>query len=518
MANQEHVAILKQGGEVWNRWRQEHPEERPELNGAILTDVDLHDVELDDANLSGADLSGANLEGSDLGGAYLRDAKLREANLTHVSLKGADLWGACLNKANLTEAVLGDANLNSADLSQATLTEAHLDDVNFFRANLDHADLRRAELIRADFMYANLYSANLREANLCRANLVDTNLEGADLTGCYIYGISVWNARLKGAMQKDLVISENYAANITVDDLETAQFIYLLLHNQKIQQVIETITSKVVLIVGHFAGERKSIAEAVKHDLRTQHYSPVVFDVGALDERNLRETIRILANLARFVLIDLTELDHVLDEIIRIAPYCRVPIQPLLTLESSQYKYTRFLDLRRAYRWILPLYWYKDNTGLCTSLQTKIIQPAEAKSEELQRREPVRVFCCYAQEDAELLARLKKHLTPFERSGQIVLWDDQEVVPGEEKAKEIERHVSDAQIILLLVSPDFLSSDDCVALAEQAMERYGRGDAIVIPLLLRPCSWRSTALGKLQVLPRDERPVIHSDLDTIFLK
>jgi hypothetical protein len=74
--------------------------------------------------------------------------------------------------------------------------------------------------------------------------LMVTNLEGANLTGCSVYGISAWDVNLAGAQQSDLVITRPDEPVITVDNLEVAQFIYLLLHNEKIREVIDTIGKK----------------------------------------------------------------------------------------------------------------------------------------------------------------------------------------------------------------------------------------------------------------------------------
>ena len=94
------------------------------------------------------------------------------------------------------------------------------------------------------FVRADLREADLSRANLCESSLVATNLEGANLTGCQVYGISAWNINLVGAQQSDLVITDKDEPVITVDNLEVAQFIYLLLHNEKIREVIDTIGQK----------------------------------------------------------------------------------------------------------------------------------------------------------------------------------------------------------------------------------------------------------------------------------
>ena len=92
MANDEHVAILKQGVDAWNKWRRENPEVRPNLSEADLSEADLIN-----ANLQGADLSGANLQGANLSLAYLKETNLGGANLSSANLQGADLSDAKLS-------------------------------------------------------------------------------------------------------------------------------------------------------------------------------------------------------------------------------------------------------------------------------------------------------------------------------------------------------------------------------------------------------------------------------------
>jgi pentapeptide repeat protein len=113
---------------------------------------------------------------------------------------------------------------------------------NAWRESIKH--FVRADLREADLSRAHLGGADLSRANLCESSLVATNLEGANLTGCQVYGISAWNINLVGAQQSDLVITDKDEPVITVDNLEVAQFIYLLLHNEKIREVIDTVGQK----------------------------------------------------------------------------------------------------------------------------------------------------------------------------------------------------------------------------------------------------------------------------------
>ena len=128
-----------------------------------------------------------------------------------------------------------------------------------------------------------------------------TNLEGANLTGCQVYGISVWNVNLAGAQQSDLVITDVGEPVITVDNLEVAQFIYLLLHNEKIRNVIETITSKAVLILGRFTPERKAVLDALQEALRTRNRLPIVFDFTGPGSQTTLETVSTLAHMTLLV-------------------------------------------------------------------------------------------------------------------------------------------------------------------------------------------------------------------------
>src|SRR5262249_6492145 len=145
---------------------------------------------------------------------------------------------------------------------------------------------------------ANLTDADLRGAELTAATLVDTDLTGADLTGCRIYGVSAWNLKLKRTKQQNLIITRPDEPAITVDNIEVAQFIYLMLHNEKVRDVTDTITSKAVLILGRFTDERKAVLDALRKELRTRAHLPILFDFEKPRSRDTDETITLLARMA----------------------------------------------------------------------------------------------------------------------------------------------------------------------------------------------------------------------------
>lgn len=122
--------------------------------------------------------------------------------------------------------------------------------------------------------------------------------------------------------------------------------------------------------------------------------------------------------------------------------------------------------------------------------------------------ESIEIFFSYAREDELLRDELAKQLRNWERQGFITVWHDRNISAGTEWASEIDTHLNTAQIILLLISPDFMNSDYCYSgEMERALGRHATGEARVIPILLRPVLWKDTPFSTLQVLPRNGSPV-----------
>jgi len=341
MADPAHVAKLKEGVEVWNRWREENKEITPDLSLANL----------ESANLSRANLRHANLEVARLIWADLRDAHLEGTRLMGAWLDGTDLRGAYLEGADL------------------------------FGAYLSHADLRLADL---------------RGSSLERVSMVNTKLAGADLSGARVYGISAWDLETDATtVQRDLILSPSVRAiglrhiePVLVDDLEVAQFVYLLLNNEKIRNVLTTVGKKGVLILGRFSPERKAVLDALRNSLRRLNYLPMMFDFENTQDRTFTETIRTLAGLSRFIIADVTNPRSAPLELQATVPDYMVPFAPIL--EEGGEPFSMLGDLQ-CYDWVMPVKKYRSIEQLLDNLESKIIRPALKLHSELQLKKAQRI-------------------------------------------------------------------------------------------------------------------------------
>ncbi len=181
MANAEHVEMLKQGVDVWNQWRDDNPEIRPDFVGANLADVELESANLSFAFLEEIDFTHKNLSGAKFSNADMRYAKLQGANLTQAKLNNANLNGARMSQAILKDADLSDAILRSVNLDQANLKDAVLTGASLSGASLSYADLSGSVLSNAIFNWTNIDGANFGEAT-CAATIF-TNIDFSTVKG-----------------------------------------------------------------------------------------------------------------------------------------------------------------------------------------------------------------------------------------------------------------------------------------------------------------------------------------------
>ncbi len=347
------------------------------LIGANLAGAYLFGADLEGAYLNGADLSKAHLNGARLSGADLRGARLNGVNLT-----GADLTGANLSGATLMGADLSGANLFGADLDGANLVEAKLKGADLIGTDLSGVNLTGADLTGANLYEADLFGANLKGANLGRANLVETNLIEANLTNCYVYGISVWNIKGKPREQLNLVITPSDEPTITVDDLEVAQLIYLLLNHTRLRTVVSSVTDRGVLILGHFSGAGLEVMQSIATKLREMKYIPITFNLDRSAGRDCTEAVQTLASLSRFVIVNVGG-TSIPQELYSAIPNVKIPFVPIIE---------RGKDIRPLPGSLLESPWviwppleFANKEELVELMLSQIVAPAEEMHKERQK-------------------------------------------------------------------------------------------------------------------------------------
>lgn len=323
MPTQEHLDLLKKGKKVWNAWRKANPEVVPFLRSAQLA-------------------------GFDLSGYDLHDVYLRRAHLN----------GACLDNCELRE-----ANLSGADLEGASLVEAQMAGVN----------------LRA----AKLQKANLHRANLRSAILVNTDLRDANLNDTQVYGISAWEVKLEGAEQNNLVVTHPGQPKITTDDLEVAQFIYVLLNHQKLRNVFNTTTQRGVLILGRFGGGGIGVLHAIAQELRNLGYLPIIFDFERPHQRTYTETVITLAGLCSFVIVDLSG-RSVPQELQATVTALRIPFVPII--EEGQTPHSMVKDFVEFEHFLYPPIIFKTIDELVKQIPKKIIEPTKSYLDRRRRK------------------------------------------------------------------------------------------------------------------------------------
>src|SRR5205085_6657819 len=172
----------------------------------------------------------------------------------------------------------------------------------------------------------------------------------------------------------EIIITSNDETTITVDNLEVAQFIYLLLNNQKIRDVINIIGQKGVLILGRFSQERKLVLDALREKLRALNFLPIVFDFERPTERDFTETIMTLAGLSCFIIADITNPKSTPLELQATVPNYMIPFVPII--QEGEHPFSMFQDLEGKFDWVLDILVYDTPSNLIKGLERAVVEPA----------------------------------------------------------------------------------------------------------------------------------------------
>ncbi len=377
--NPDHLEILKKGVDVWNRWRKQNPTVIPDLQDANLEDPEypiMNRINLSRANMTRAFAQFRYISGADLTGAQLVEAQLWGANLSCSRLTGADLSRACLRQAFLDHADLQQARLVETDLSQACA----------MNAKLCQARLRKADLLFANLNSADLTKADLVNARIACANFASCNITGALLDGCHAHGVWATDVVGEPKSQARLNISPYGAEPFYMDDLRTAGLVHMLREGRSWSRVVHTLTNRAVLILGRFTEKRRAVLDAIAEELRLFNDLPIIFTFDKPPDRSVSETVRILAGLSQFVIVDLTAPKSSPFESHLVVPDLAVPIFPIK--QSGHKQFSMFDDLY-DYPWVLRGFAYQDLDAVRASVP-RLRKAALAKKKEINARRAAR--------------------------------------------------------------------------------------------------------------------------------
>jgi hypothetical protein len=185
--------------------------------------------------------------------------------------------------------------------------------------------------------------------------------------------------------QQDLVITPKDEPAVTVDDLEVAQFVYLLLHNDKLRKLIDTVGRKGVLLLGRFTEGRIAVLDRLRDELCKRGYLPIVFNFDKPETKDFTETVRLLAGLSKFVIADITNPKSAPLELQATVPEIMVPFQPII--EQGEKPFAMLQDLWIKHRdWVFEPIEYSSVDRLVETMDAEIIGPAETRFDELVMR------------------------------------------------------------------------------------------------------------------------------------
>lgn len=339
MITEEHKAILKGGTKKWNEWRNENPKLTPSLRDVEFVrefgdPKDFYNL----PEFENADFSNADLHMSSLRNCMFHNCCFDGAKITFADLVDTYFHSCSFKNVNMRVTKIGSAIFNNCTFEASDLSYCSAEDTSFAGSRFTDTILEHINFVSSDF-----------------SNTV--------MKDCHVYGISSWDLNMENSVQNNIVISKEDQPLITVDSIELAQFLYLMINNAKLRNIIDTITSKVVLILGNFSADRKKVLDEIRERLREYDLIPVMFDFEKPDSRTFTETVHTLAHMSRFIIADLSSARSIPHELATIIP--RLPsIEFYPIILKGENEYGMFEDFK-VYPWMKPIEEYEPTNLDC---------------------------------------------------------------------------------------------------------------------------------------------------------
>ena len=373
MADINQYDILKSSKDFWNDWMKTNWKELPTIKSYSKYPLRNHKVE--NLSLTVADLSSLDLRDFQIFDGYnFKRVLFNNCNLGKLKFLNCNFKKAQFRNADLREVIFENCTFEFTTLINANLNQSSFHDCKLIGANLS----------KAEFYKANFNNTILVNCNLMWSKLIETNFKSSSVNKCHVFGASIWNINAENTLQTDIIITKREEIEVSVDNLEIAQFLYLMINNKNIKNIIETLTSKIVLILGRFSGNRKIILDQIKDELRTIGYVPIIFEFQKPDNKDYLEPVLLISQLSRFIIADFSDPKIILEEIPRIVDNTSAVIIPII--EKGQREPSTLYNIRINRLSILDTYIYESSKDLLENINTELINKAEIKLKELHER------------------------------------------------------------------------------------------------------------------------------------
>lgn len=346
MAIKEHVEILKQGIRKWNKWRDENPGISPDLSGVNFYDIfqgtnNIYDI----PSVIGANFDRCNL----------RNSEMRDREFTRCTFNDTQLHMSDCCYANFLGCTFNDAQMRLLRIGSTSFYDCIISCCDFSYSSAENTKFRNCKISNTKFKNVHFVKADFTESEIFK---------------CNVYGISSWDMILDETRQEDIYVMEDEDDLLSVDDIELAQFLYMMIENKNLRRIIDTITSSVVLILGRFTTERKSVLEQIKKIARDKGLIPILFDFNGPESRDVTETVKVLASMSRFVIADLSDAKSIPQELTLIIPTSpSLPVYPIIEESQREYGMYGFFE---NYPWVKDISRYNETN--IESVVTSIIE------------------------------------------------------------------------------------------------------------------------------------------------
>lgn len=341
----------------WNNWRKEN-NRLPNLLNSNFNKIELYRYDFNDV---------------DFEGSQFIEAKLIECEFINANLKNVNLEKVKCSFSNFTGATLNNSIFSYAEIINTTMLNCNCINVKFINvsmvqnlagsSNFSFSDFTGSKIVFTNLVDCNLEATLFINCFLNGSNLSRSNLNKSTIKNSTVYSVSTWDISTNDTIQENLTITNHYNDYVlTVDDIEIANFIYLISNNNKVSNAIDNISTKVVLILGRFTQERIEILKFIKSLLKKKNYVPILFDFEKPKTRDLTETIGIIGRMSKFIVADLTDAKSIPQELGEL-----IPNNPSLTfypiIFKEHHEYSMF-EHWKNYPWVKEIFRYENFVDL----------------------------------------------------------------------------------------------------------------------------------------------------------